>query len=693
MYFVQVAIDVPLYKLFEYSWETADLTIEPTIGLIVEVEFGRKKTAGIILEINNESSIQKEEKTYSIKKVLNIAPCKALETKELKLYQFASKYYLRPIGEVIFSTIPSEWKNPANWERIKKSIEKKDGKKNKLGISKPQILSFNEEQLNAIETLNDITSCENYEIMLLKGITGSGKTAVYLEWIKRITEDKNKQCLILVPEINLTPQLEQTVKNICVDRDVVILHSNLTPSERNHAWLKIQSGSGQLIVGTRLSVFTPIKNLSAIVIDEEHDNSYKQQDGMRYSARDVGVWRAANLKIPILLCSATPSLETWQKVLEKKITLLELSKRAKAGSTIPKIEIVDIKKESKTANFKDVGLTNYVIEEIRQTSLREKQTIVFINRRGFAPILSCEACNWKSGCKKCSTWKVLHKKTKTQKIATLQCHHCGLIERTPEACPDCGNQDIKPLGLGTQRIEEGIERLFSNLRVLRIDTDATRKKGEAEELFQKVHRNEVDIIIGTQMLSKGHDFSNVETVIVIDIDKSLYSSDFRATEKMFAQLVQVAGRGGRGEDSANSKIIIQTEFPEHEIFSALKNEDIKVFYKQLLQERGSAHLPPYVYQALVLAESKNQEKNTIALLELKKYLEQTINPLESCIIYDPIPRGIQRVGGIERTQILIESKDRPKLQKSLEKGLDYSEYLKSKNHSMRIIIERDPITF
>jgi len=693
MYFVKVAIDVPLYKLFEYSWDTTELFVKPEIGQIVEVEFGRKKTAGILIEINNESSIKKDEKSYSIKKVINLAPCQPIEPKELKLYQFASKYYLRPLGEVIFSSIPSEWKNPTNWEKIKKSITKREGKKQKVEEATAKILSFNDEQLKAIEILNEITRSTNYEISLLKGITGSGKTAVYLDWIKNITEDQNKQCLILVPEINLTPQLEQTVKSICINRDVVILHSNLTPSERNHAWLKIQKGSGQIIVGTRLSVFTPIQNLSAIVIDEEHDNSYKQQDGMRYSARDVAVWRAANLKIPVLLCSATPSLETWQKVLEKKVRLLELSKRARPGSTIPKIEIVDIKKEIKSASFKEIGLTSYVIDQITQTSLRGKQTIIFINRRGFAPILACDACNWKSGCKKCSTWKVLHKKTATQKIATLQCHHCGLIERTPEACPDCGNQDIKPLGLGTQRIEEGIEKLFNNLRVLRIDTDATRKKGEAEALFQKVHRNEVDIIIGTQMLSKGHDFSNVETVIVIDIDKSLYSSDFRATEKMFAQLVQVAGRGGRGEDSINSKIIIQTEFPEHEIYSAIKNEDINLFYKQLLQERASAHLPPYVYQALVIAESKNQAKNEIVLLELKKYLEQTIKPLEGSIIYDPIPRGIQRVGGIERTQILIESKDRTKLQRALEKSLDYSEYLKTKNHSMRIIIERDPITF
>ncbi len=692
MYFVQVAIDIPLYKLFEYSWDITRFNSAPIIGQIVEVEFGKKKCSGIILEIKVASIDKDEQKPYNVKEVLNIAPCQPID-KELKLYKFASKYYLRPLGEVIFSSIPRDWKNPEKWTKIKKAIEKKSSKTVDIEREEKLNLLFNEEQVKAIKALNEVSLNEKFEILLLKGITGSGKTAVYLEWIKGITKEQNKQCLILVPEINLTPQLVQTVKNICIGRDVVILHSNLTPNERNLAWFKLQKGEGQIIVGTRLSVLTPIKNLSAIIIDEEHDNSYKQQDGMRYSARDIAIWRSADLKIPVLLCSATPSLETWQRVVQKKIQLLELTKRAKSGSTIPEIIIIDLKQENKTAQYKESGLTNFVKDQIIETTKREKQVLIYINRRGFAPILACDACNWKSGCKKCSTWQVIHKKIGYQKKSMLQCHHCGLIEKTPDACPECGNQDIKPVGLGTQKIEENIEKIFKDLRILRIDTDATRKKGQAEELFQMVHRNEVDVIIGTQMLSKGHDFSNVETVIVIDVDKSLYSSDFRATEKMFAQLVQVAGRGGRGENSVNSKIIIQTEFPKHEIFKALTDENLNSFYKELLQERNIAKLPPFTYQALILAESKNQNKNKEVLIEIKSYLEKVINPSDACIIYDPIPRGIQRVGGIERTQMLMESKDRLKLQKSLEKGLDYSEYIKTKNHSMRIIIERDPITF
>ena len=692
-YFVQIAIDIPLFKLFEYSWNTEQLGQEPEIGLIVEIEFGKKKVSGIVYEINSESISKKENSAYTIKEVIQISPCPRIKDAELKLFQFASKYYLRPIGEVVFSSIPSDWKKPVNWPKLQKSIKKKENLGIKEAIREPLTLTFNEEQDKAIEALINLSKEGKYSITFLKGITGSGKTAVYLEWIKRITEDTAKQCLVLVPEINLTPQLEQTVKNICIGKEVVILHSNLTPSERNYAWWKIQNGVGQIIVGTRLSVFTPIKNLSAIVIDEEHDNSYKQQDGMRYSARDVAIWRAADLKIPVLLCSATPSLETWDKVLKKKIDLLSLSKRAKPGATIPSIEIIDIKNEVNQSKFKNLGLCDYTLEEIKKTALRKKQSLIFINRRGYAPILTCHACNWKSECKNCSTWQVFHKISGKNKKPMLQCHHCGLIERIPEACPECGNQDLRHLGVGTQSIEENIEKTLQELRILRIDTDATRSKGSAEELFQKIHQQEVDVVVGTQMLSKGHDFSNVETVVVVDIDKSLYSYDFRATEKMYAQLVQVAGRGGRGDNLENSKIIIQTAFPEHKIFNAIKDENLYEFYNELLEERKIAQLPPFSYQALVMAESKNQTMNEEVLKGLKSFLENIGNKNNGCIIYDPVPRSIQRVSGVERTQVLLESTDRKKLQTCLEKILDYAEELKSKNRSIRIIIERDPISF
>lgn len=692
-YFVQIGIEVPLFKLFEYSWNVKQLGQTPEIGLIVEIEFGRKKVSGIVLEINPELNVKSQTTTYKIKDVLQVSPCPKLQESELKLYQFASKYYLRPLGEVIFSSIPSDWKKPSQWVKIKKSIKKIETKQLKEIKSEPLNIVFNEEQKKAFEHLTKLSNEKKYSITFLKGITGSGKTAVYLEWIKELTKDLSKQCLVLVPEINLTPQLEQTIKNICVDKEVVILHSNLTPSERNYAWWQIQMGKGQIIVGTRLSVFTPIKNLSAVVIDEEHDNSYKQQDGMRYSARDVAIWRAADLKIPVLLCSATPSLETWEKVINNKITVLTLSKRAKLGATIPKIEIIDIKKEKNQNKFKDAGLCEYTINEIRKTSLRNKQSLIFINRRGYAPILMCHACNWKSACKNCSTWQVFHKTSGKNKKPMLQCHHCGLIEKIPETCPECGNQDLRHLGLGTQSIEESIEKNLHEYRVLRIDTDSTRKKGSAEELFQKIHQHEVDVVVGTQMLSKGHDFSNVETVVVVDIDKSLYSYDFRATEKMFAQLIQVAGRGGRGENLENSKIIIQTAFPEHKIFNAIKDENLNEFYGELLGERKIAKLPPYTYQALVIAESKNQIKNEELLKDLKSYLDENDNMDMGCIIYDPVPRSIQRVSGVERTQILLESSDRKKLQTCLEKTLDYAEEIKNKNRSIRIIIERDPISF
>ena len=692
-YFVQIAVDIPLFKNFEYAWNLETLQREPEIGLIVEVEFGKKKISGIVLEISEKSNNQTEDKTYKIKEVLSVSPCPKVKQPELKLFQFASKYYLRPIGEVIFSSIPGDWKKPSNWQKIQNSIKKKELAILKEFKYEPLLLEFNPEQKKALEDLDSLSNSKKYSISYLKGITGSGKTAVYLEWIKKITDDPEKQCLVLVPEINLTPQLEKTIKNICIGKEVVILHSNLTPSERNYAWWKIQKGSGQIIVGTRLSIFTPIKNLSAIVIDEEHDNSYKQQDGMRYSARDIAIWRAADLRIPVLLSSATPSLETWEKVINKKISLIQLTKRAKLGATIPSIEIVDIKKEENQNKFKSVGLTEYAIEEIRKTATRQKQSLIFINRRGYAPILTCDACNWKSECKFCSTWQVFHKVSGTNKKPMLQCHHCGLIEKIPLACPDCGNQDLRHLGFGTQSIEENIEKYLEDLRILRIDTDSTRKKGSAEELFQKIHKKEVDVVVGTQMLSKGHDFSNVETVVVVDIDKSLYSYDFRATEKMYAQLIQVAGRGGRGENLENSKIIIQTAFPDNKIFQAIKDENINDYYQELLNERKMAKLPPFTFQALVIAESKNQTKNEAILKDLKSNIEKSGKKNNECIIYDPVPRSIQRVSGVERTQILIEANDRKKLQSCLEETLDYAEEIKKNHRSIRIIIERDPISF
>jgi primosomal protein N' (replication factor Y) len=691
-YLVQIAIDIPLFKLFEYSWNQQQLGRAPEVGVIVEIEFGKKKIAGIVLEINPQSDRQLENPSYKIKEVIKISPCPIMRDEELKLFQFLSKYYLRPIGEVVFASIPSEWKKPNNWEKIQKSIHKKETK-NKISEYSPLNLILTHEQNFAISELKKLSIDKKYSITFLRGVTGSGKTAVYLEWVKNLTDDPSKQCLILVPEINLTPQLEKTVRSICLQKEVIILHSNLTPSERNYAWWKIQMGRGQIIVGTRLSVFTAIKHLSAIIIDEEHDNSYKQQDGMRYSARDVAIWRAADLKIPVLLCSATPSLETWEKVLNKKIALLTLSKRAKFGATTPIIEIIDTNKEKNQEKLKLLGLCEYTVDQIHKTSLRKKQSLIFINRRGYAPVLTCHACKWKSQCKNCSSWQVFHKTSGINKRPMMQCHHCGIIEKIPDECPECGNQDLRHLGVGTQSIEESIEKELNELRVLRIDTDTTRLKGSAQKLFEKIHQGEVDVVIGTQMLSKGHDFSNVETVVVVDIDKSLYSYDFRATEKMYAQLIQVAGRSGRGENLENSKIIIQTAFPEHKIFKAIKEESFNEYYEELLDERKIAKLPPFTYQALIIAESKDQTKNVIFLKELKGNVERYINNNKDCIIYDPVPRSIQRVGGIERTQILIESFDRKKLQIYLEKTLDYSEEMKTRNRSIKVIIERDPISF
>lgn len=707
-YFVQVAIDIPIFKLFEYRWENPKSTttllaesenlqnleqpMAPKIGQLVELEFGKLCTTGLILEVSQTSQLPESVSSLKIKKIIAIAPCPILAADILRLYQFAAKYYLRPIGEVIFSSIPRDWKKPDQWAKIIKNIEKREKKVSTQDSEEKKTINFNSEQAQCIEKLQQLSQLQSYQIALLQGITGSGKTAVYLEWVNHLTKDPNKQCLILVPEINLTPQLERTVKKYCDDKDVIVLHSHLTPTERNYAWWRIQQGQGQIILGTRLSILTPIKNLAAIIVDEEHDNSYKQQDGMRYSARDVAIWRAADLKIPILLCSATPSSETWLKVQEKKIHLLQLNQRAVAGSTLAQIVLIDLKKEKTLKRLNAEGISHDIYRQIETTAQRKKQSLIFINRRGFAPILTCEACAWKSECVKCSAWLVLHKKVGNHQKTMLQCHHCGISQWPPKACPDCGNQDLQTIGMGTQKIEEHLETVFPNLKILRIDTDATRKKGELETLFASIHDGEVDVIIGTQMLSKGHDFANIEAVIVLDIDKSLYSQDFRAIEKMFAQLVQVAGRSGRGQDLEESKILIQTAFPEHDIFKAIANERFNLFYENLLTERKIARLPPYSYQALIMVESKSMDKNMDVLNQVKQFI-QTSKDSKECIVYDPVARSLQRVAGVERGQLLIESTNRAALQGLLENALDYCEAVKTKQRSIKIIIERDPTVF
>ncbi len=689
---VKVAIDVPLFQLFDYLWDENKLNHPPRQGLIVKVEFGKKEKIGIVLQ-NKYLESNSNDQQRKLKSVLELAQVIKMDEGLIRLCQFASKYYLKPLGEILFSSIPTEWKKTERWD----ALEKQKNRKLKKEItylpenSEVETWPLNQEQKYAYDQLNKISCKKEFELILLKGVTGSGKTAVYLQWLKTILQENNGQCLILVPEINLTPQLEKVIRGVFVNEEVSVLHSNITAAKRNYAWWQIQNGISRVIIGTRLSIFAPIPNLKAIVVDEEHDGSYKQQDGLRYNARDLAIWRGADIKIPVVLTSATPSSETWQKVIEKKITLLELNKKAKKGATFSQLHLIDTNKAKKNKTIDSYGLTIEIKKVIEETWKRNKQTLIYINRRGYSPILHCAACQWKSECKKCSAWMVVHKKNSGKSDFNLQCHHCGLVMLPPKYCPDCGNQDLVTIGLGTQKIEEHLSQEYPKIELLRIDSDTTKNKGSADALFSKIHEGKPCLIVGTQMITKGHDFQHVETVIVLDVDKSLFSQDFRAIEKIFSQLVQVAGRGGRSEETEQSNIYIQTEFVEHPLFKALSEHRYDDFITDIVMERKENELPPYTYQALIIVESKTEKNNLEILHEIKNYIEG--QKYLKTLIYDPTPRMLHKLSGVERNQLLIESKERTELQTLLEKALDLIEELKKKSRAIKIHIDRDPTIF
>jgi primosomal protein N' (replication factor Y) len=448
---------------------------------------------------------------------------------------------------------------------------------------------------------------------------------------------------------------------------------------------------------------TPIPNLSVIVVDEEHDPSYKQQDGTRYSARDLAIWRAHDQKIPILLSSATPSLETWLAAQSGRYENIRLDQRAQ-GASLPSVHLINTRDPQNQFSPGDAGapkqkslITKTLANAISKSLAEKKQSLILINRRGYAPVLSCSACNWLSKCSQCSAYTVMHKAGALSKRSVLNCHHCGLVKPIPQFCPDCGNADLKTLGHGTQKIEDAIEEMWPHARVLRIDTDSSRKSKGAEALFAEIHDGNVDIVVGTQMIAKGHDYQNIGLVAVLDVDSRLYSADFRAAERLFAQLVQVAGRAGRSgtKGEAGGDIYIETQYPESPVFQYLLRHDVDGFLAFTANEREEAKLPPYSYQALIHAEGKSLDQAIRFLNELKDRIKIRGMITKELKVYDPVPKPVMRVAGAERAQLLIESGNRKLLQETLEM-IDQelrqdSTGRISKTSRIRWLVERDPI--
>ena len=699
---VQIVIDKPLAQGFDYLWDEKKLGSLPKLGNVVEIPFSRSRAIGIVIKVSAHTNYDFNK----LKDVEKVAPLPPLDPALLRLMNFASQYYIHSLGETILPTIPQMWKKAESWEKIPKILEdaKTKNQKNIKALTSEGFVAkdqLNLEQKNALECLNHPN--RGFRAILLQGQTGSGKTAVFLNWLAEILSDKNAQVLLLVPEINLTPQLERRVRAYFPEKKMVVLHSGISEKKRGIAWYEAMTGEAQIILGTRLAALTPMPNLRAIVVDEEHDTSYKQQEGTRYSARDLAVWRAHDQRIPILLASATPSLETWMAAKDGRYESIRIDRRAQ-GANLPKVHLINARDpqnqfspgDEKAPKQKSL-ITKTLAKAITKNLENKKQSLILINRRGFAPVLSCGSCSWLSKCTQCSTYMVMHKSGMFGKKAVLNCHHCGLVRPIPSFCPECGDADLKTLGHGTQKLEDAIEEMWPDARVLRVDADASRKSKGAEELFQKIHDGEVDIIVGTQMIAKGHDYQNIGLVAVLDADSRLYSADFRAAEKLFAQLVQVAGRAGRSgkEDQDGGDIYIETQYPEAAVFQYLLRHDIDGFLAYTANERDEAKLPPFSYQGLVHAEAKSLEKAIEFLNALKGRLKSQGFMTKELKVYDPVPKAVMRVAGSERAQLVIESSNRKMLQEALE-FVDQdlrrdSQGRISKTTRIRWLIERDPI--
>ncbi len=701
---VQVVIDKPLAQGFDYLWDAEKLGRLPEIGSVVEVPFARGKEVGLVIKVSNHSDYEIEK----LKSVERLAPLPAFDPALLRLMNFASQYYIHALGETILPVIPQMWKKADNWEKIPEKIESAEQKnKKKIDVVAEGLITLdqlNPNQKIALQELLAESKKENqFRVILLQGQTGSGKTAVFLNWLSSILSDESAQVLVLVPEINLTPQLERRVKAYFPNKKMAVLHSGVSEKKRGIAWYEAMTGKAQIILGTRLAALTPMPNLRAIVVDEEHDPSYKQQDGTRYSARDLAIWRAHDQKIPILLSSATPSLETWIAAQSGRYEYIRLDQRAQ-GASLPKVHLINTRDPQNQFSPGDHGapkqkslITKTLANAITKTLAEKKQSLILINRRGYAPVLSCSACNWLSKCTQCSTYAVMHKAGALGRRSVLSCHHCGLVKPIPQFCPDCGNADLKTLGHGTQKLEDAIEEMWPDARVLRVDTDSSRKSKGAELLFQEIHNGNVDIVVGTQMIAKGHDYQNIGLVAVLDADSRLYSADFRAAERLFAQLVQVAGRAGRsgalGETGGD--IYIETQYPESPVFQYLLRHDVDGFLAFTGGEREEAKLPPYSYQALIHAEGKSLDKAIQFLNELKARMKSRGMVTKELKVYDPVPKSVMRVAGSERAQLLIESGNRKTLQEALE-VIDQelrqdSTGRISKTSRIRWLVERDPI--
>ncbi len=662
---LRIALDTPLNAVFDYRWDGEE-SVQPRVGQLAMVPFGPREVVGLIVDILAETDVPEDKLKAALAVRTQLAP---LSPQWLALAGFAAEYYQRPLGEVALPGLPKNLRvtSTVALDRAIKKLARLEAPHDPAPASAPVLNASQQAAADAI------AGAQGFAPFLLYGVTGSGKTEVYLQACAQVlAREPQGQVLVLVPEINLTPQLETNIRLRFPGVMLSTLHSRLSEGERMLHWLAAHEGKARIVLGTRLSILASLPQLKMIVIDEEHDPSYKQQEGLRYSARDLAVWRAHQLQIPVVLGSATPSLESWHHALKGRYRKLELRERAVQQAVLPSVKLIDTSRRRGQE-----GLSEQLVEAIKLRMERGEQSLLFLNRRGYSPVITCESCGWVSECKRCTASMVLHKSD-----YRLRCHHCSLEMRIPRHCPTCGNIDLQPLGRGTQRIEESLQELFPQARVLRIDADSTRRKGSAQEAFDSVHRQEVDILVGTQMVAKGHDFKNLTLVGIMNPDSSLFSQDYRASERLFAQLMQVAGRAGR-QGGSESEVLVQTSYPQHPLFSALVAHDYDYFANALLGEREVAGLPPFLYQAILRAEARELEQ-ALEFLRTARGLVQH----EGITINDPIPMSMARVHNMERAQLLVESPSRPALQAFLKQWM---QALREQKTRVKWSLEVDPV--
>jgi len=653
---IQVALDVPIASHFDYF--AGEWTLKP--GDWVWVPWGKGQRLGLVLAVDTSPHWDLDR----IREIL--APAQALEPLDkasLSFWQQVADYYHCGLGELLLASLPKLLRTSQTPQlTLGKAWQRWMASRPAQAMAPWHRSQLHSQQAEVLDKLSALA--KGFAAVLLHGITGSGKTAVYLSYISLLIErDASAQILLLVPEIGLTPQLAKTLESTLPPSSIAILHSGLADNLRAAVWLAASRGELRLIVGTRSAIFVPMPHLAAIIVDEEHDASYKQWESVRYQARDLAVWRAQQRQIPVILGSATPSMESWYASERGRYRRLSLSERANLLPP-PEIELVDMRKIRQAA----AGLAPRSRELIASLLQEQAQVLLFLNRRGFAPLLQCSACAWLSPCLACSAYQVLHRQAPGFQLI---CHHCGLRAKVPKFCPQCGNSDLSPQGRGTQKLEEELQAIFPQARIARLDRDSSQGKRLAQTLAA-IHEGAIDLVVGTQMLAKGHDWARLQAVVVLEADNGLFAADYRATERLFANLMQVAGRAGRSHQAfvQAPTVLIQTAHPEHPLFADVRAHDFHAHAAKLLEERKTLGLPPFRHHVVIRAQAKQPDAVFEFLEAAKQWFEQWLLaqgssalPLLRC--YDPVPMNLARIDHWHRAQLLLEAGDRPLLHRCL----------------------------